>query len=174
MKTVSIDDISEYKESLYRLLNIFTDFEDALQDGEPSEEVINFIREDLCNVYDTFNNLRDDIEKISVPKKPFSRKQELFHNKMITFLYSNLISFCITDKVKGIPISTKFISNISAILNERKCIHHSHMTRDIYGYAHKFCNKKNRGNYFKTPVIAQNLFRFDFFFLVKGLRASVW
>ena len=29
-------------------------------------------------------------------------------------------------------------------------------------------------NYYKIPVIGHNLFRFDFFFLVKGLRASVW
>ena len=43
MKIMSIDDIDEYKEGLYRLLNIFTAFEDALQYGQPSEEVINFI-----------------------------------------------------------------------------------------------------------------------------------
>ena len=174
MKTMSIDDNSVYKESLYCLLNNFTDFEDAVQDGEPREEVINFIREDLCNVYDTFNSLREDIDKISVPKKPFSRKQELFRDKTIAFLYSNLISFCITDKVKGIPILNNFISNMSAVLNDTKCIHHLHITGDIYSYAHTFCNEKVRENYFKISVIAHNLFRFDFFFLVKGLRASIW
>ena len=31
-----------------------------------------------------------------------------------------------------------------------------------------------RGNYYRIPVIADNLFRFDFFFLIKGLRAGVW
>ena len=31
-----------------------------------------------------------------------------------------------------------------------------------------------RENYYKIPVIAHNLFRFDFFFLFKDLRASVW
>ena len=91
LKTMSIDDIGDYKESLYRLLNIFTDFEVALQDGEPSEEVINVIREDLCSVYDTFNSLREDIEKIPLPKKPISDKQDFFHEKMIAFLYSNSI-----------------------------------------------------------------------------------
>ena len=33
---------------------------------------------------------------------------------------------------------------------------------------------KKSESYYKIPVIAHNLFRFDFFFLVKGLRASVW
>ena len=102
---MSIDDVDEYKENLYRFLNIFIDFEDALQHGNATEEVMDFIREDLCGAYDTFSSLRQDIEKISLPKRPFSRKQELFHEKMVAFLYSNLIPFCITDKVKGIPMS---------------------------------------------------------------------
>ena len=38
MKTMGIDDIGEYKENLYRVLNIFTDFEDAPQNGQ---EVMN-------------------------------------------------------------------------------------------------------------------------------------
>ena len=58
--------------------------------------------------------------------------------------------------------------------NEQQKIYHSHITGEIYGYAHWYCNKKVRENYYKIPVVAHNLFRFDFFFLAKGLRASVW
>ena len=50
MKAIGIDDIGEYKENLYELLNIFTDFEDVLQNEEPNEKVINFIREDLSSI----------------------------------------------------------------------------------------------------------------------------
>ena len=50
MKAIGIDDIGEYKENLYQLLNIFTDFEDVLQNEEPNEKVINFIREDLSSI----------------------------------------------------------------------------------------------------------------------------
>ena len=53
-------------------------------------------------------------------------------------------------------------------------IHHPHITGKIIGYAHSFCNAKVRENYHKVTVIAHNLFRFDFFFLLKGLRAGVW
>ena len=93
---------------------------------------------------------------------------------MIAFLYSNLISFEATEKVKNIPISGKFILNIVAISSDKGCIHHSHITGNIIRYAHLICSKKVRENYYKIPVIARNLFHFDFFFLVKGLRASVW
>ena len=90
-----IDDIDTYKESLGRLLNNFIEFEEALQDGQASEQVMDFIREelDLDDMYINLNTLREEIEKIALPRKPISRKQELFRNKMVAFLYSNLILF---------------------------------------------------------------------------------
>ena len=75
-----------------------------------------------------------------------------------------MLKFCKTSKVKGIPLSQKFLENIVAIMEDNLCIHHSHVTGEIKGYAHFFCNEKTRENYFKIPVIAHNLFRFDFFF----------
>ena len=61
--------------------------------------------EDLCDAYETFSELREDIEKIVVPKKHFSHKSHNFSEKIIAFLYSNMIHFCRTTKVKGILIS---------------------------------------------------------------------
>ena len=133
MKTMEIDSLDDYKDHIYRLLNIFEDFEDALEGGTTNEQVLDFIREDLCEVYERFNCLREDIEKVSIPKKPYAKKQEIFRDKMVVFLYSNLIPFCMTDKVKGIPTSQKFIANIIVILANTRCIHHSYMTGDIIG-----------------------------------------
>ena len=42
------------------------------------------------------------------------------------------------------------------------------------GYAHSFCSAKVRENYHKVTVIAHNLFRFDFSFSFRGLRAGVF
>ena len=76
--------------------------------------------------------------------------------------------------MKGIPLSQKFIENVRAIMENTHCIHHLHVTGEIKGYVHSFWNKKVRENYFKIPLVAHNLFRFDFFFLLKGLRSGVW
>lgn len=84
-----------------------------------------------------------------------------------------MINFCRTNKVKSIPLSKKFIKNLKSIMKNTHCIHHCHVTGEIKGYAHMFCNEKVRENYFRIPVIAHNLFRFDFF-LLKGLRSGVW
>ena len=106
------------------------------------EQVLDFIREDLCEVYETFNCLREDIKKISLPKKPYAKKK-VFKEKLVAFLYSNIIPFCMTDKVQGIPISQKFIANTIGMFDNTRCIHHSHVTGDIIGYAHTFCNERN-------------------------------
>ena len=80
-----------------------------------------------------------------------------------------MINFFRTTKVKSIPLLKKFVTNVSSILTNTHSIHHSHVTRDILGYAHTFCNEKVRENYYKIPFIAHNLFRFDFFFCLKDL-----
>ena len=53
-------------------------------------------------------------------------------------------------------------------------IHHSHVSGQIVGYAHDFCNKKLKENQNLIPVFAHNLLSFDFFFVVKGIRLCVW
>ena len=49
-------------------------------------------------------------------------------------------------------------------------IHHSHVTGEIIGYAHNFCNKKVRETQNQIPVFAHNLFSFDLF-CCKGNKA---
>ena len=138
------------------------------------DEVRNFMLEGLDNNYSSLQDLREEIDHISIPKKRFASKKTLFSGKLLAFLYSSMVNFCKTNKVKEIPLSQKFIENIRAIMENTHCIHHSHVTGEIKGYVHSFCNKKVRENYFKIPLVAHNLFRFDFFFLLTGLRSSVW
>ena len=95
-------------------------------------------------------------------KKAFSSKKISFSEKLLAFLYLSMIKFSRTDKVKGIPLSRSFIKNLKGIMTKTIQLQHSHITGKIIGYAHK------------VTVIAQNLFRFYFFFLLKGLRAGVW
>ena len=171
---MNISCIEDYKDILFRLLNIHHPFEKALQDDVINDEIRDFMVEDLSDTYETFSSLRRDIEKIVVPKNPFSNRFQLLSDKVVAFLYSKLMNFCETLKVKGITISKKFNENVSSILKNTQWIHHSHITGEIFGYSHTFCNVKVRENYYKIPVVAHNLFRFDFFFMIKGLRARVW
>ena len=71
--------------------------------------------EDLSDTDGTFSSLRRDIEKIVVPKNPFSNRSQLFSDKVVAFLYSKLMNFCETLKVKVITISKNFNENVSSI-----------------------------------------------------------
>ena len=53
-------------------------------------------------------------------------------------------------------------------------VYHSRVSGQIISYAHDFCNKKVKENYYTVPVFAHNQFRFDFFLLLKGLQPTVW
>ena len=91
------------------------------------------------------------------------------------FLYSHPIEFVPRNKVSGIPSSHKFFENLLGItINDQIPIQHSHITGNIIGYSHSYCNWKARENQYKIPVVAHKLFKFDFFFFLRGLRAAVW
>ena len=81
----------------------------------------------------------------------------------MTFIYSEMIKFESVGINKGTSMSKNFIDNMKGIINNEIHIHHSHISNEIIGYAHSFCNKLVRENKTKTTVVAHNLFRFDFF-----------
>ena len=72
------------------------------------------------------------------------------------------------------PLSKIFVENLKGIMTNTTQIHYSHITGKIIGYAYSLCNAKVSENYHKVTIIPHNLFRFDFFFLLKGLRVGVW
>ena len=140
----------------------------------PNDRVQDFLVEYLDDTYDDPKELRENIENIEVSKKRLfgKRKSSLFPDKLIVFLYSKMIRFCETDKFNGIPILRRFVENLLGIKNENYVIHHSHVTGEMLGFAHHYCNEKVRENYFKIPVIVHILFKFDFFFLTE--RFKIW
>ena len=127
--------------------------------------------EDLDNMYSTISEFKEDVDSVDVARK-FGKYE--FSDKIISFIYSTLIKFVETDQVKGMPMSKIFVDNSKGIMRNKTHIHHSLVSGKIIGYVHSYCNYRVRENKPKLSIIAHNLFRFDFFFLLKGLRAGVW
>ena len=67
-------------------------------------------------------------------------------------------------------VTKEFFNNVRDLIYGGYVIHHSHVTGEIIGYTHDFCIKKIRENNNVIPVFAHNLFSFDFFFVVKGIK----
>ena len=78
---MEISNIEDYKEILFRLLNIHHHFQVALQDGAYNDEIRDFMVDNLNDMYDNFSDLRIDIEKVIIHKKPFVHKSQLFSEK---------------------------------------------------------------------------------------------
>ena len=164
LKEMEIDNIKEYYQIIDRLVELFPEVENALDTGDMSEEFKNFMLEDFDDQYATLREMKDDIHHIVLPKKPFCVNKFDLSDKIISFIYSTLIKFVRTNKVKGVPLSKTFIKNLKEIIKNKIHVHHSHVTGEVIGYAHSYCNLKVRENKLKATVVAHNLFRFDFSF----------
>ena len=120
------------------------------------------------------NEIKEIVEKIKETNTG-KNKKEVSKEKTIGHLYKNSIKFLPNKKIwSDFPLSARFLQNLIFIHKNEFVIHHSHVTGKIVGYAHEFCNLQTRENYYTIPVLAHNQFRFDFFLLLKGLRAGVW
>ena len=58
-----------------------------------------------------------------------------------------------TDNVKGAIFSANFLDNVICLIYNKNVIHHFHITGDIIGYSHSFCNLKVRENKNQISVI---------------------
>ena len=116
--------------------------ETALEDGDISVEFRYFMQEDLDNVYSILREMKDDIDNIVVAKKSFRKTKADFADIILSFIYTLLIKFVETNKVKGILMSKNFIDNLKGIMENKIHIHHSHISGEIIEYAHRFCHYK--------------------------------
>ena len=71
--------------------------------------------------------------------------------------------------------TNKFLTNFHDLIKVKFHLHHSHITRKIFGYTHDFCNTAVIDQTQPDiPLIAHNLFSFDVYFFMKAYIASAW
>ena len=95
--------------------------------------------------------------------------------QLYAYFYDMMADFppCKFEDLK--TVTTKgFFSSIYRLLQAKVHIHHSHVSGEIFGYAHDFCNWKVRENKYEIPLIGHNFLGFDIFYMVKGYRSSCW
>lgn len=78
----------------------------------------------------------------------------------------SIMDFKNTGNKKGAIFSAKFLDNVNGLIYSKNVIYHSHITGDLIGNAHSYCNLKVRENKSQTCASAQNLFGFHFFFRI--------
>ena len=81
--------------------------------------------------------------------------------KIIKFLINQFFIPSIVTKLS--------FESVNNIMDFKIYLHHSHVTGEIYGYAHDFWNWKVRKNEDFFLCLAHNLFDFYLFILVKDV-----
>ena len=147
--------------------NIFSDIHD---------ELLQKFLIDYCDAYeyDVAGLIEEEIKKFDV-KHNRTMKIPKFTLQLYSFLYDSLMDFPEVkfDEIK--TVTTKaFMINLHRIINYKVHIHHSHVTGEIIGHAHDFCNWKMRENKIFIPLIGHNFLGFDIYYMIKGYRSSAW
>ena len=70
--------------------------------------------------------------------------------------------------------TNNFFRNVYHMIKVKIHLHGSHVTGEILGCVHDFCNWRVRENKTDFVIFAHNFFGFDMFFLLKGFRATAW
>ena len=136
-----------------------------------------FIENYLNNQNENFGELHDVINKLQIKNSGFLKKRSDSNfrlKQIICFVCLKTTTFSKNKFIMDTIFSSKFLESVSDLMYNTHVIHHSHITDEIIGYAQGFCHRIVRENKSNISVLAHNLFGFNFFFLLKGIRLSVW
>ena len=133
-----------------------------------------FLREKFPDVDDDIDKLKSNIELIEIKSYVKSNKIPKFILKLYALVYNSLIDLPRLKFNYETITTNNFFGNVHKYIKAKIRLHHSHITVEIFGYSHDFCNWKAKERKNEIPLIAHNLFRFDMFHFIKGYRASTW
>ena len=157
----NVETLEKYDTSFKKMLRIVV----LLNDNYSKDTKVGHISDDcIAEFIDEceFESLEDlylDIGNTQVKNAKLENRIDFRLNKIITFVSLTIMDFPDNRfEIKTVVIKD-FFSNVRDLIYGSYVIHHSHLTGEVIGYAQYFCN---------------NLFSFDFFFVLKGVRLCVW
>ena len=174
--SVAIKNIESFHEHFCKFLQIIIFAQECINSMKEFSECFYNILTDLCYEYCKdcvdFTELKEKISGIDVKSKQKSKIPK-FTLQLYAFVYQKLMCFP-TTKFECETLNTKdLFETVHKIVNVKIHLHHSHVTSEIIGYVHDFCNWQIRANEV-VSCIAHNFLKFDLFFLLKNIRLSVW
>ena len=135
----------------------------------------NFVEEEFSD--ETIPEIKNMIQKIDKKNALSQSRREVykFNLKIYAFVYDKLIFLPKSDVEYDTFTSNKFFIHVHRLIKGKIHLHHPHVTVQIHGYVHDFCNtiliEKTRP---EIQFIAHNFFGFDIFYFLKTYVASAW
>ena len=177
LKSSSINTFESFHKHFIEFLEIVVFLEEAINSSLQFSDcsypnLIRFIDKHF-NEFDSFQQIKRDIETVEI-KGYVNSKISKFNLQLYAFVYDKVMKFPFSKFEFETVTTTNLFQSVHRIINAKIHLHHSHITGEVKGYVHDFCNWTVRENYDVVPCIAHNFFKFDMFFLLKGIRLSVW
>ena len=174
-KSESIRSLESYHEKFKKYIKLCIFAEDSLKTLNDfnecfHDELIDFINENFEEI-DNFNDLKELISEVKVKSKS---KISKFNMQIYAFFYIEIMKFPNTFFESKAFTTNELFDFVHKLINVKIHLHHSHITGEIKGYSHDFCNWIVRENRDVVSCIAHNFFKFDFYFFLKNIRLSVW
>ena len=167
IKTKALRNIEHYHLAFKKFLTKSIYLEDSLTTLTEfhkccNDKLINFCVE-KCEDCDDFNEMKEAIKDITIKNKQGSKISK-FVLQIYVFVYQRIIDFpqgCFDYET----LATNYLFDSAyKIINIKRHLHHFHITRNIIGYAHDFCNAKVK---ICQHVLITNFFHFNMLFFVK-------
>ena len=177
LKSSSINTFESFHKHFIEFLEIVVFLEEGINSSLQFSDcsypnLIRFIEKHF-NEFDSFQQIKQDIETVEI-KGYVNSKIPKFKLQLYAFVYDKVMKFPFSKFECETVTTTNFFRSVHRIINAKIHLHHSHVTGEVKGYVHDFCNWTVRENHNVVPCIAHNFFKFDMFFLLKGIRLSVW
>ena len=173
-KSKSIQNFQSFHDTFRKYFRICFYADDSLKtlnefDDCPHDELVEYIKENL-----DVQNFKELKELISEVKVKSTSKISKFKIQIYAFFYKDMMNFPNTSFESDAFTTKNLFQFVHKLINVKIHLHHSHITGEIKGYVHDFCNWIVKENKDVVPCIAHNFFKFDFYFLIKNLRLSVF
>ena len=98
-----------------------------------------------------------------------------FNLKIYAYAYEQLLIFRSSEIEYQTITTNKFFLHVHQLIRGKVHFHHPHITGNIIGYAHDFCNMAFLEKCSpEIPFVAHSCFGFDLFYFVKTYIASAW
>ena len=174
-KSESIKNIESYHEKFKKYIKICIFAEDSLATLNNfsecvHEEFIDFINENFEEI-ENFTELKELISEVKVKSRS---KVSKFKMQIYAFFYKDIMKFPNTFFESDAFTTNDLFDFVHKLINVKIHLHHSHITGEIKGYSHDFCNWIVIENKDVVSCIAHNFFKFDFYFFLKNIRLSTW
>ena len=174
-KSESIQTYESYHEKFKEYIKICIFAEDSVKTSNEFSDCVHEEFIDFINLhFDEIENFEELKELISNVKVKTRSKIPKFKLQIYAFFYKEIMKFPNTLFESDAFTTNDLFDFVHKLINVKIHLHHSHITGEIKGYSHDFCNWVVKENRDVVSCIAHNFFKFDFYFFIKNLRLSVW